>query len=90
MVAMGCTSRVLEARNASSARARAVDRDVVLDGVGDLEQELAGDAGEAARGQRRRHEAAAEPDEDVGARALAQVADGVGEDAPRDAPRSWA
>ena len=52
---------------------------LLMDRKVELEQQLAGDAGEAARRERRRQQSSADADEHVRARALAEVADRVGE-----------
>ena len=79
---IACTSRVDDVRKASSDVAEPLHRDVDLrDLVAEqLADELAGDAGQAAGRERGSDEPAVEADEDVGARPLAERADGVGED----------
>ena len=56
-----------------------VQRQVRLLGSGPVDRQGAGDAREAAGGERRGVDLAVEDDEDVGAGALAELADGVGE-----------
>ena len=77
---MACTSRVDDVRKASSASASAVEREVDLVDVDQLEQQLAGDAGQAPGRQGRGAEPTVDADEDVGAGALAEPPGGVGED----------